>query len=496
MSLKHNIIANYISQFYGTVIALVMVPVYVRYMGIEAYGLIGFFTMLQMWFQLLDMGLTPTMSRETARYRGGAIDGLTLRRLLRALEGVFIAMGLIGATAMVAGAGFISGRWLKAEHIPQAEVEHAVMLMAAIVALRWISGMYRSAISGFERQVWLSGFNITIATIRFVLVIPLFIFVGASPAHFFSFQLAVAALELTTLVVQTYRLLPSVSSNGRVPWQWRPLADVLKFSLSIAFTNSVWVALTQTDKLVLSKLLSLTDYAYFTLAVLAATGVTVLAGPISVALQPRLSRLAAAGDDEGLLRVYRNATQLASVVAIPAALVLAFFAEQVLWVWTGDEKIVRNAAPVLTLYALGNGILAIGAFPYYLQVAKGDLKLHLIGNAIFVVLLIPALVWATWRFGTVGAGYAWLGAHVTYFLLWIPRVHERLFGGLHRQWLRKDVGTIVLMTIVAAAVAEWFLAWPRERLPVAIEIGMLSAGLLVIAASASSWIRGTVSQRW
>lgn len=496
MSLKHNIIANYVSQFYGTVIALVMVPVYVRYMGIEAYGLIGFFTMLQMWFQLLDMGLTPTMARETARYRGGAIDGLTLRRLLRALEGVFFTVGFVGATAMIAGAGLISARWLKAEQIPQADVEHAVMLMAMIVALRWMSGMYRSAISGFERQVWLSGFNIAIATTRFVLVIPLFIFVGASPAHFFSFQLAVAMLELAILVYQAYRLMPAVSSHDRVPWQWQPLGNVLKFSVSIAFTNSVWVALTQTDKLVLSNLLPLTDYAYFTLAVLAASGVTVLAGPISVALQPRLSKLAAAGDDEGLVRVYRNATQLASVVAIPAALVLAFFAEQVLWVWTGDEKIVRNAAPVLTLYALGNGILAIGAFPYYLQVAKGDLKLHLIGNAIFVVLLIPALVWATWRFGTVGAGYAWLGAHLAYFLLWIPRVHDRLFGGLHRQWLWRDVGTIVLMTIAAAAAAEWLLAWPRERLPVAIEIGMLSAGLLAIAASASSWIRGTVSQRW
>ena len=33
-----------------------MVPLYVRYMGVEAYGLVGFYAMLQGWFMLLDMG--------------------------------------------------------------------------------------------------------------------------------------------------------------------------------------------------------------------------------------------------------------------------------------------------------------------------------------------------------------------------------------------------------------------------------------------------------
>ena len=31
-------------------------PLYIKYMGAEAYGLVGFFTMLQAWFGLLDMG--------------------------------------------------------------------------------------------------------------------------------------------------------------------------------------------------------------------------------------------------------------------------------------------------------------------------------------------------------------------------------------------------------------------------------------------------------
>lgn len=496
MSFKKNILANYVSQIYVTLIGIVMVPMYVRYMGAEAYGLVGFFAMLQAWFQLLDMGLTPTMARETARFNGGATDALSLRRLLRALEGIFIGIAVLGGAAMMAGSGFIAGSWLKVQHLPLVEVQHAIMLMAVIIALRWVCGLYRGAINGFERLVWLSGFNTAIATARFVLVIPLFIYVGTSPTVFFSYQLVLAVTEVVLLVMQTYRLLPKIVADQRTPWQWEPLRGVLKFSLSIAFTSSVWVLVTQTDKLVLSKLLPLTSYAYFTLAVLVAGGVGIISGPISGALLPRLTKLSAAGDDAGLIRLYRNATQLVAVIAIPAALILAFFAEQILWAWTGNADISHKAAPVLTLYALGNAILALGAFPYYLQFAKGDLRLHMIGNALFVVLLIPALVWATLQYGAIGAGYAWLGANTVYFLAWVPKVHGRFVKGLHIQWLRQDVGAIVLWTVIGAALAHGLLKWPQERVQVAMGIAVVSLALLAIAAAGSSLVRNAISGKW
>lgn len=81
MSLQKNIAANYVSQIYVTLIGIVMLPVYIKYMGAEAYGLVGFFSMLQAWFSLLDLGLTPTIGRETARFKAGAVSALDFRRL-------------------------------------------------------------------------------------------------------------------------------------------------------------------------------------------------------------------------------------------------------------------------------------------------------------------------------------------------------------------------------------------------------------------------------
>ena len=55
MSLARNAAANYVGQFYVAGISIVVVPLYIKYLGIEAYGLVGVFSMIQAWFQMLDL---------------------------------------------------------------------------------------------------------------------------------------------------------------------------------------------------------------------------------------------------------------------------------------------------------------------------------------------------------------------------------------------------------------------------------------------------------
>ncbi len=43
--------------------SLAFIPLYIKFLGIEAYGIIGFFTTLQAMFTLLDLGLGYTLNR-------------------------------------------------------------------------------------------------------------------------------------------------------------------------------------------------------------------------------------------------------------------------------------------------------------------------------------------------------------------------------------------------------------------------------------------------
>lgn len=494
MSLKKNILVNYASQFYVTLIGIVMVPLYIKYMGAEAYGLVGFFAMLQAWFALLDMGLTPTMVRETARFQGGATDALSFRRFVRALEGIFLVVALVGGAALFAASGYIARDWLQASQLPIAEVQRALELIAIIIALRWMCGLYRGAISGSERLVWLGGYNSMIATLRFVAVLPVLMFIGVTPTIFFSFQFGVAVIEFAGLLFYAYWLLPNVPQGQQLPWDWTPLKPVLKFSLTIAFTSSVWVLVTQTDKLVLSKILPLAEYGYFTLAVLVAGGVIVLVNPISGAITPRMVKLEAEGDHAGLIRIYRQATQFVAVIAGAAAITMAFSAEPLLWAWTGDKNLAHQTAPILALYSLGNGILAVSAFPYMLQYTKGDLRLHLVGNAVFVVLLMPAIIWAASQYGALGAGYVWLVMNLLSFVAWLPLVHRKFAPGLNLKWYVQDVLVIYLVAAMAGYFLNIISLHSDNRWWQAGEV-VIFGGLVMLASTLASsvfWARALV----
>ncbi len=438
MSFKKNVFANYISQLYVAAVGIVIVPVYLRVMGAEAYGLVAFYALLQSCFLLLDVGLTPTVAREAARYRGGATDAHDLRQLIRALEGLFWLVGAAAAFTIWLLADEIAQQWLRALKLTASEVRQAIEIMGAIAGLRWVSGLYRGVISGFEQLTWLAAFNSVIATCRFLVVLPFLMFVSASPQAFFTFQLGIALAEVIVLMAMAYRLLPGTTK--RIRWQWAPIQNSLGFSSTIALTSLMWLATTQLDKLLLSKLLTLAEFGYFAMAVLVASGVTIIGNPISSAIMPRLANRAAAQDDAGLLRTYRQGTQLVAATVIPVAGVMVAYAEPLLRIWTNDAALSAHAAPIVALYAAGNGVMALGAFAYYMQYAHGKLNLHLWGNIIFVSVLIPSVWWAAHRYGPQGAGWAWLLSNIAYISLWVPIVHRKFAPKMHKHWLVHDIG--------------------------------------------------------
>jgi O-antigen/teichoic acid export membrane protein len=174
---------------------------------------------------------------------------------------------------------------------------------------------------------------------------------------------------------------------------------------------------------------------------------------------------------------------------------LVLCAEPLLWAWTGDKNLALHAAPILRLYAIGNGILALAAFPYYLQYAKGDLRLHLIGNAGFVVLLIPTIVWAASKYGGVGAGYVWMSANLLIFVAWLPLIHQKFAPGLNVKWYLQDVLVITAAAVIVGYCLSMFLTNSESRwLQLCQTIGLGSL-VLVSAASASSAVRHRVKSK-
>lgn len=494
-SLKINILASYISQVYLIVISIAVLPIYIKYMGAEAYGLVGFFAMLQGLFNLLDFGLTPTISRQTAQYNAGKETALNFRRLFRALSLIFAAVAIIGGGALFLLDNYIATNWLKLESLSINDVLFCLEVMAVCVALRWMTGLYRGVISGFEQIVWLSVINSLIATLRFPGVLLYMYYFGFTIRSFFVFQLVIALLEFITLAVKSHCLLPKTISQDIIGWSIKPVKPLLGFALTIAVTSSIWVLFTQLDKFVLSGVLPLADYGYFTLAVLVAGGILQLSAPISSPIMPRMARLEAERQHEQMRQVYLNATQFIAVFVVTAGVVLAGVARALLYAWTGDANIAAQAAPVLQLYALGNAILSLAAFPYYLQYAKGNLKYHFIGSIISVIVLIPSIIWAAMHYGAIGAGWVWFLTQLIYLLFWVNYVHIKLEPNIATLWFKSFLPSLISVSLFVLFTSGW-VEFSGDRLIILFKIILISIISVLIALLSSARALNIIKARF
>ncbi|MDE5000838.1 lipopolysaccharide biosynthesis protein, partial [Francisella tularensis subsp. holarctica] len=71
------------------------------------------------------------------------------------------------------------------------------------------------------------------------------------------------------------------------------IRKVLPFALGIAYSTTVWMIVTQSDKLVFSHVLQLSEYGYLTLLIVISGDVTILSSPIRISIKPRMTMLLA-----------------------------------------------------------------------------------------------------------------------------------------------------------------------------------------------------------
>jgi O-antigen/teichoic acid export membrane protein len=491
MSLKRNTIANFVGQGYSILIGILMLPLYLQYLDPEAFGLVGFFTVLQGWLSLFDVGLSPTIARQIACVRGKSKNEIiTFHRLLHTIELFFLVMSVSLVIIVWIASPWLSSNWLSVNNISLSIVGNCIAIMGIIIGMRFFASLYRSGIQGMEHQVWINTANIIIATMRFVLIYIILRWISRNPLDFFLFQLAVSVIEILIMSLKFYKIVPSIGERSEKIWgfYWSSIKPVLPFISGIAFTSFLWVLLTQTDKLILTHYLPLKEYGYFALSVVAANGILLLSSPISNSILPRMTLLLSQGKEEEMIALYHKSTQFVAVIIIPFSGVMALFSYYVLYVWTGNTEVALAAAPILTWFTLGNGILAVGAFQYYLQYAHGKIGLHAINTTINALVQIPIFIYAALEYGAFGAAFSWFIIRLVAFLIWPPIVHRVFAPGIHLQWMTKDIMPVFLTTSVILIFINIIIsnisshAFSRPW----VFIGLLTVSLVIIFASAFS----------
>ena len=498
VSLKKNIIANYISQVYTIGIGIVITPLYLQYLGAEPYGLVGIFALMQAWMSVLDVGLSPTLGRQAAVMRGQGKSEKNFWAMLKSFEAIFMGLAVLMVAGIFMASHWLAQHWIKVQSLELSTVIACLQIMGILIGLRWFGALYRSGINGLEDQVWLNVHNISIISLKFLGSLVLVATISNQILHFFVYQLAIGCIEIMVLMCRFYSRIDKPVQSRYIGFEWSVVKSVMPYAMGIAYTSAIWTLTTQTDKLIFSKVLPLAEFGYFTLVSLVAGAITLINNPVVQALTPRMTYLYAKGDKEKLIRLYRDSSQITAVIALCVVSMVSMYAQPLLYAWTGDQTAAAWGADVLFWFALGNGVMLIGAYPYYMQKAMGKLKWHVIGSTLMATLQVPIIYWAATTHGAVGAGKAWFIFLSVWFVLWTPFVHRQLIPALHLTWLLRDI-LPVLATVLAVVWLQGILfeiSYDLSRQLILLKIAVIGLAVLITCSISSRLVRNVVAKKW
>jgi O-antigen/teichoic acid export membrane protein len=489
---KRNILANYIGQGWTALMGIAFVPMYIAYLGIESYALIGLFTLVSNLMNLLDFGLTPALSREMAMLKSGQTSPQFARNLLRTIEcftGIVASLLIVGFSLI---SNYCSSSLLNDTSLPSDTASLALLLICIAATIRLFEGVYRGCLIGLQHQVALNGANLVLSTLRAGGAVAILAWFSPTIIAFFIWQLAISSISILTLAILLYRNLPAPELSGR--FSTEAILSVWRFAYGMILFTSIAVLLTQIDKAVLFRLLSLEEYGYYALASNLASSLFMLVTPVTQAIYPRLCELHAAGQLEQFQACFHKGARLVTVISGSAAAVIFFFSDSLLSAWTQNADLASRVAPTLSLLIAGNALNGFLWTPHLTQLSVGWTGLAVRTNLLALVGFIPAIVFAAHTFGQLGVAYVWIALNAGLLIFVAHIMFRKILRSEKTDWYLWDI----LIPLVAAvgtclsvrALVGYFFPC-HSLLTQILEISFAS----ILSIAASGLVAGLVSTK-
>lgn len=446
--LRRNISANYIGKLWGIASIYLFVPIYIKILGIDSYGVIGFHGVLLAMVWIMDSGLSATFSREAAR----SADNAYLRDLLYTIERIYLSICAATAVAVILLSGWIATRWLQAPaSMPRQTLQLSIVLMGISVACQLAMSLYLGGMMGQQRQARANAVQVTYNMVRSgVVVVPLFFLPDLRT--YFLWQ---AATSVTFLLLARSMMWQGLPSAHAPVFRWQTLSNVYRFALGMLGMAVIAAVGNQTDKLVASFMFPLSDYALYSLASLLAQAPNILTLPIALAVLPRLTALYETQDIAGVRCLYRRYSFAIAVIASTSGILLGLYCREILMLWTHDQAIASNATALVRILVAGSVCLALQLMPYHLALANGHSATNLRLGAVFLFVNPLLTIWLSHSFGLVGAAWPWLLMNAV-AAAYLGRVLTvRFLPGILGDWALRDTLLPVGFCVAVGLTCRW-----------------------------------------
>jgi hypothetical protein len=165
-AVRWNILANLIGGAWATVLTLLIIPIQVKILGMEAFGLVGLIATLQIIFNVLDLGLSATITRSVASDTSSNHEHS--REIVQTAATLYWGIALLIGVLLGRQAGWVADNWFNLKELSPDTVRMGIQVIALSLALRWPVTLYAGVISGLQRLEILNLLKSAVITVRLV----------------------------------------------------------------------------------------------------------------------------------------------------------------------------------------------------------------------------------------------------------------------------------------------------------------------------------------
>ena len=487
-SISSNILVNIVGMAFVTLLTFIATPYYLLYLGTEAFGLIGFFYVFCVCISILDLGVSPFLQREVAKTTNKNFINEDFNKIVQIITIYFIFILIFINILSLPLSGLIINNWFTTDGwdlLPLVEVEQSIKLIFSISSLLMGVNLFKYGLTGYHFHYWLNIFLTFTAILRYVGSILLISIYKGNIVDFFIYQVLIALVELIVLAIKFYSQVPTkllVLKNINITLLKKIFSETIKIS-----TISILLIIAyQLDKVLLSKVIPLEEYAYFTLISIICSGIMLISIPVKRAIQPTFSILHLSKNLSQSIDLYRRASHLITIIVGAIVITICMYPIPIILFWTGNLEVSMWVSDSLYLFVIGAGLASIQSILLAFQEARGDLNLQIKLNFIFLLVQVPLMLFCVLYFGIVfkepviGIGLAWLAIRISSFIILTNLIHKTYELNLNKKWFLKDFFLVILIQVIVSLILKNYLS---DEILTSLEhpiLGVLFAGFIII----------------
>lgn len=452
MKLRHDLAAGLAGNGWSAVMGIAFIPAYIAAIGPEGYGLVGVFVSLTAAFAVLDLGLAQSLNKTLAQFSNTADEANRMAHTVKTLEVVYLGAAVLIFALVALLSDPIARWWLRPQALSHEVVRQSIVLIGLAIAARWPISLFSGGLQGLHKHVALNTVLVIATTVQAVGALVVLHFVSPTIQAFLIWQVISGGVHSFLLRQLLYRSIPSTERPSfhahLLKALWRFAAGVL----SIALLSTI---LTQLDKFILSRMLSLSDFGYYAFASAVASVLFRIATPIFNVYFPRFSQATRACTTTDLAPIYHQACLTMALATVPIGLLLIYFPSVIVELWSSNRQLAHQTFVLIAALSAGNMINTLLYIPYAAQLASNITRIALLQNAIATVMYTPALYWAATQWGSIGAAISWVILNLAYVATVTPIMHRYILRRQLRRWYIRDAIIPICCGLAPFHIAFW-----------------------------------------